>query len=65
MFPFFIHKQIHCIIEEPVKHIPIKIGSFSCIRCNYIVVSPHNTCIHNYCNYCLSKTSICLFCNYQ
>ncbi len=42
---------------------PIKL-SYSCILCNYIVISPHNTCIHNYCDYCLCKTPICLFCNH-
>lgn len=61
MYPFF-YKQIHCIIEEPVKPIPIKIGSFSCIRCNYIVVSPYNTCMHNQCDYCLTKFTQCKWC---
>ena len=39
-------------------------SSYSCILCNYVVISPHNTCKHNYCDYCLSKISICLFCTY-
>ena len=37
---------------------------YSCILCNYIVISPYNTCVHKYCDYCLTKLNGCLICNY-
>ena len=44
-----------CIDEKPY---------YSCMLCNYAVISPYNTCVHIYCDYCLTNQSVCLFCNY-
>jgi hypothetical protein len=61
--PFFVNKNNRILErqESIVNMSPVK-PSYSCIRCNYIVISPHNTCIHNQCDYCLTKYKICKLC---
>lgn len=65
----YINNKIGCIDEEEYEDnnsLRVDINEkiyYSCIRCNYIVISPYNKCIHNYCDYCLTKYKICKLCN--
>lgn len=71
-FPYVSYKykkimpepKLQSIVEIPIQTDYIRSG---CIICNYIVVSPHCKCLHNYCDYCITytifyKNNKCVFC---
>ena len=68
-----VYKKIYTeppipLIIQPLNNVYKRTNSHQCELCNYIVLSPHNKCKHNYCDYCI-KTHIrytmnkCIFCN--
>ena len=67
----FINNKIGCIDEEYEDNNSPRINAiiganekiyYSCIICKYLVLSPHNTCRHSRCDFCLEKNKTCIIC---